>query len=394
MRFLHTSDWHVGKPIKSIKRDAEYAAALAEVLDIAKRERVDCILVAGDIFDSVAPPPEAERIVFDFLRELIAEQIPAVMIAGNHDNPRRLSAFARVLEMVDLHVRAEPQIDGALIVEVASRDKEECAIVAALPWVPERKVQDFDKLWFGDEKFSQYAQGVAGAMKHLAKSFRSDRVNILMSHVLLDDSKIADVDRGERALHTGIAYTLPRALLPAKPAPQYIALGHVHMPQEFPLANAYYSGSLLQVDFGEAGQEKRVNIVDISPGQRARVEHAPLKSIRQLRNLGTAKAGVTLEAVEALAAEVGDAYLKVFLKADRPAPGLAQQVREIAPNAVQIETVRETSEEDDVLDFDVHRESPAEAFTAYYRGVHAGNEPPAELMALFNRLYEEVDASG
>ena len=82
MRFLHTSDWHVGKPIKSIKRDAEYAAALAEVLDIAKRERVDCILVAGDIFDSVAPPPEAERIVFDFLRELIAEQIPAVILTA------------------------------------------------------------------------------------------------------------------------------------------------------------------------------------------------------------------------------------------------------------------------------------------------------------------------
>src|SRR5207247_332868 len=119
-------------------------------------------------------------------------------------------------------------------------------------------------------------------------------------------------------------------------------------------------------------------------------EHAPLKSIRQLRNLGTAKSGVRLDEIEALAAAAGDAYLKVFLKADRPVPGLAQQVREIAPNAVQIEMVRETPEEDDVLDFDVHRESPAEVFTAFYREEHAGNEPPAQLMVLFNQLYEEV----
>jgi exonuclease SbcD len=209
-----------------------------------------------------------------------------------------------------------------------------------------------------------------------------------MSHVLLDDSKIADLDRGERALHTGIAYTVPRALLPSEP--QYIALGHVHMPQDFELANAFYCGSLLQVDFGEAGQEKRVNIVDLSPGARARVERVPLKSIRQLRNIGSPKAGVALEEVERLAAEAGDAYLKVFLKADRPAPGLAQQVREIAPNAVQVETVREATEENEALDFDLHRESPAEVFTAFYRREHAGNEPPADLLALFNQLYEEV----
>jgi exonuclease SbcD len=388
MRFLHTSDWHIGKPLKTTKRDEEYAAVLAEVLDIAKREKVDCLLVAGDIFDSVAPPPEAERIVFDFLRELISERIPAVIIAGNHDNPRRLSAFARVLDLMNVHVRAEPSVDGGLIVEVPSRDGTETAIVAALPWVPERKVQDFDKLWFGDEKFSQYAQGVSGAMKHLVKSFRPDTVNVLMSHVLLDDSKIADLDRGERALHTGIAYTVPRALLPSEP--QYIALGHVHMPQDFELANAFYCGSLLQVDFGEAGQEKRVNIVDLAPGRRARVERVPLQSIRQLCNIGTAKAGVALEDVEHLAAEAGDAYLKVFLKADRPAPGLAQQVREIAPNAVQVETVREATEESEALDFDMHRESPAEVFTAFYRREHAGTEPPTDLMALFNQIYEEV----
>ncbi|MEO6197509.1 MAG: exonuclease SbcCD subunit D [Dehalococcoidia bacterium] len=386
MRFLHTSDWHVGKPLKNVKRDDECRDALAEVLDIARRREVDALLVAGDIFDSVAPPPEAERIVFDFFRELIGAGIPAVVIAGNHDNPRRLNAFARVLDFVSIHVRGEPTLsEGNLIVELPSRDSSESAVIAALPWVSERKVQDFDKLWFAD-RFSQYAEGVAGAMKHLATSFRTDTVNILMAHVLLDDSKIADVDRGERALHTGIAYTVPRQLLPSEP--HYIALGHVHMPQDFPLANAYYCGSLLQTDFGEAGQQKRVNIVDISPGQKARVEPIPLTSIRQLRTLGSHKDGLTLAELRGLADTAGKDYLKVFIKIDQPTPGLNREIHDLLPNVVHIETVR--PEQQGAPEANMPQDSPSEQFLAYYRAQHGENEPSTDLINLFNELLEEV----
>ncbi|HWQ28521.1 MAG TPA: exonuclease subunit SbcD, partial [Dehalococcoidia bacterium] len=119
MRFLHTSDWHVGKPLRNRSRDDEYRAALAEVLDIARRERVDCVLVAGDIYDASTPPPEAERIVYDFFRELRGAGIKAVVIAGNHDHPRRLDAVARVLEMLDIFVLgrvARPDDGGCVLV--------------------------------------------------------------------------------------------------------------------------------------------------------------------------------------------------------------------------------------------------------------------------------------
>src|SRR3990170_8581586 len=162
MRFLHTSDWHIGKPLRNHRRDDEYVAALEEVLDIAGREQVDCMLVAGDIFDSVAPPPEAERIVFDFFRELIGARIPAVVIAGNHDHPRRLNAFSRVLDLVNVHVRGEPVLaEEGGIVEVTSRGGAETAVIAALPWVSERKVRDFESLFAGGKQFGQYADGVS-----------------------------------------------------------------------------------------------------------------------------------------------------------------------------------------------------------------------------------------
>jgi exonuclease SbcD len=389
MRFLHTSDWHIGKPLRNQKRDDEYEAALAEVLDIARREKVDCVLVAGDVFDSIAPPPEAERMVFEFFRELIGSGITATVIAGNHDHPRRMNAFSRILELVDVHVRGEPVMaDEGGVLEIRSRDRAETAVIAALPWVGERKVREFESLASG-EHFGEYAEGVAEMMKHLCSGFRKDTVNILLSHVLIEDSKVGGPDSGERPIHMSQAYVVKTPMLPS--SPQYVALGHIHMPQEFPLANAYYSGSLLQCDFGEAGQKKRVNIVDAKPGAKAKVEHVALSSIKQLRNVGSHEEGVTLSEIKALAADAGDDYLKVFLKLDAPVPGLAEQVHELLPNALDI-VVQRTQDDDTVANVDLSSESPTDLFETYYKGAH-GSDPPKELMTLFSTLYEEATAA-
>jgi exonuclease SbcD len=192
------------------------------------------------------------------------------------------------------------------------------------------------------------------------------------------------------------AYVVKTPMLPS--SPQYIALGHIHMPQEFPLANAHYCGSLLQCDFGEAGQKKRVNIVDVKPGAKAKVEHIPLSSIKQLRNVGSHEEGVTLDEIKALApresglaSDIGEDYLKVFLKLDAPVPGLAEQVHELLPNAVDI-VVQRNQDDDSVANVDLSKESPTELFRTYYKGAH-GSEPGKELMALFSTLYEEATAA-
>jgi exonuclease SbcD len=249
-------------------------------------------------------------------------------------------------------------------------------------------VREFETLWEADERFSQYAQGVGAMMSYLAKGFRKDTINLMLAHVYLSGASVGP-ESGERQLHVGDLYAVTPQLLPSEA--QYIALGHVHNPKQpkaFELANAYYSGSLLQCDFGEAGQEKCVNIVDVSHGRKADVRAIPLTSIRQLRNLGSHKEGLTLDQLQAEGEGDGNAYLKVFLKADRPVPGLAQQVREILPNAVDIHVLL-PDQEDAETQVDVSRETPAELFSAYYRGVHTA-EPSTDLMRLFNELYEEV----
>jgi exonuclease SbcD len=387
MRFLHTSDWHVGKPLRNHKRDDEYAAALAEVLDIAKREDVDCALIAGDVFDSAVPPPEAERIVFHFFGELAGAGIPAVVIAGNHDHPRRWNAYAPVLRHLGIHVRGEPvSAEEGGVIEMPSRDGSETAVIAALPWVSERKVRDFESLMREGKHLEQYADGVAEMLAHLAGAFRADAANVMVAHLLLEDSKTGGPESGERPLHMGQNYVVKRRALPAEA--QYIALGHMHMPQDTGLANGSYSGSLLQCDFGEAGQAKRVNIVEVAPGRKANVRPIPLSSPKRLRNVGSSKAGVTLSELQILAPEISEDYVKVFVKVDRPLPGLAEQVREIVPNAVDI-VVERTEDEAKESGPSLQRMPAEELFTAYHEAAYT-KPPEPRLLALFNRLHEEA----
>lgn len=389
MRFLHTSDWHVGKALRNRSRDDEYAEALAQVLDIARRSQVDAVLVAGDVFDSAVPSPEAERIVFEFLRELAGARIPAVIAGGNHDHPKRLNAFGQILDLVGIYVRGEPATaDEGGVLEMRSRDGSETAVIAVLPWVSERKVRDFESLMEGGKHFADYAEGVARMMAHLARSFRPGCVNVLVSHVMLDGAIVGGEGAGERPLHVGQTYAVRPQRLPS--GAHYVALGHVHRPQEVKelSGRGYYAGSLLQLDFGEAGQQKSVYLVDCAPNRPARVEAVPLSAGRQLRDIGSPQKGLTLEELKHLAAEAGNAYLRVFVRVDRPFPGLADQVRELLPGAVDI-VVERTDKTAEKRDPDLMRLNPQEMFATYYRRTHSA-EPSEALMGLFNRLYQEV----
>ncbi len=382
MRFLHTGDWHVGKTLRGRHREDECAAALAEVLDIARREQVDCLLVAGDVFDSAAPSAEAERLVYDFFRELWGALIPAVVIGGNHDHPRRLAAVSGLLEVVGVHVLGEPLLpEAGGVVEVPSRDARETAIVAALPWVPERRVVAFDDLLQSQEEpFKQYADRTAKMLDYLSHPFRADTVNIVLAHILIEGAVIGP-GGGERPLHLGQAYAVKAERLPA--TAQYIALGHVHRPQEVvAAAPTHYAGSLLQLDFGEREQTKSVVLAEVHPGVPAQVQHLTLAAGRELRDVSG-----NLAELGSLADDVGDAFLRVFVRADGAVANLAEQVREILPNAVDVRCVRPDERPQEGQQA-LLAMGPEELFSAYYQQAR-GHQAPEAVLALFRRLYEE-----
>jgi exonuclease SbcD len=384
VRFLHTADWHVGKPLRGRSRMDEYAAALQEVADIAVDRGVDAVLVAGDIFDSPAPPPEAEKLVYDFLARLLPEGMAAVLIAGNHDHPKKLGALASLLEGLRIHVRAEvrPPAEGG-VVSVASRDGTEEARVAVLPFVPERKVvdacavMDAEHTWY--ETYSERLEQILAA---LVKDLEPSTVNLAIGHLLVAGSLFGT---GERKLHLGDIYGLNPQQLPS--SLQYIGLGHLHRPQEVMApSKTLYSGSLVELDFGEREQDKRVVIVEAKPGQAASIEEVPVTSGRRLRDVEG-----TFEELRGMAGQVDDAFLRVTVKTEAPVPGLAQQVKELLPHALDVTVDHPRAEGADESDDEGPRTQlePGELFTRYYERKN-GAPPSKELRKLFHALHEEA----
>ncbi|MBI4213293.1 MAG: exonuclease SbcCD subunit D [Chloroflexi bacterium] len=389
MKFLHTADWHLGRNIRTRSRDNEHHDALRQVLTYAKHERVDCVLVAGDLFDTAAPPPEAERLAYDFFSELHGAGIPAVVLAGNHDHPRRIDAVAPLLRALNVHAVGRPSApeQGGLY-ELESRDGQERAQIAVLPWVTEREAIDFAVLAQPPTaSISQYAHRLQEAMNSLARPFAPDAVNLLMSHLFVDEAEVG-VGGGERPLSVAMGiYGVPRQMLPM--GPQYIALGHVHKPQAVRRSPpAWYSGSLLQLDFGERRQEKLVNLIEAHAGQPAEVVSLPIAG-RPLVDVGSAAQGVRLEDLGAHRDAVGNAWLRVFVDVAAPVANLPAVVREVLPNAVHVERVKpEVGRAAQPVSLTAL--GPEELFRSFYDSdLGPGRLPTAETLRLFRELLDE-----
>ena len=383
MRFLHTADWHVGRTIRGRSRVPEFEAVLDEVVGIAREQSVEAVLVCGDIWDTTSPAPESDRLVFDTLRKCREHGIQVVLLAGNHDNPRRLRALGLLSELVGVQVQAQvrPPNDGGVLT-IQGREHE--ARIAAVPFITEgRHVDAVKVMGLQEEWFGAYADSVASTLRDMCRGFAANTVNILATHIFVDKARVASLDGSERKLHIGQTYGVTAASLPT--TPQYTALGHVHQPQEIdrepPTA---YSGSLLQLDFGERGQQKVVRIIDAEPNKRVTHTTVPLTKGRPLAELRG-----SLDEVLAQGGEAGDAHLRVRLDVEQPEPGIAERVREALPNAVDVQLEYELAEDEGAVEA-LGQLSAAELFTRYYRAQH-GAEPVLELIALFEELLAEVD---
>lgn len=384
MRFLHTADWHLGRTLRGRSRADEFHDVLGELHAIAVAERVDVMLVAGDIFDSASPGPGAERLLYEALREFVGAGIEVLLLAGNHDSPRRLDAMGRLAELVGVHVQANVILPASAGGIIDFRRGDERAQVAAIPWVPDGRVLDaLEVLAEDDVTRRSYHDRVAAIYSKMVEGFEPGAIHLLTGHVFIDGALVASVDGSERRLHIDRTYGISPQSLPG--TPQYLALGHVHQPQVITDAPAptAYAGSLLQLDFGERGQQKGVRVVEARPGRPADVRFVPLTKGRPLVELRGTPDEVVLAAMGA-----GDAFIRAVIEVGAPEHGLAARLREAIPQAVDVRLADGPGAEAGP-DAEFSTLSPEELFVRYYRSEH-GVEPKPELLALFRELIEEA----
>ena len=384
MRILHTSDWHVGKKLGRFDRMEEYERAIDEVVEIAERERVDLVVHSGDVFERPVPPIKALELGLEGLVRLTGgARRPVVAIAGNHDSPPLFEMLSKFLVAEKVHLVGEVKApDAGAVLDLDTPGGR--AVVSCFPFLREGRA--FNVWQPPEEHYRRYADKLAAISNAYATAAAAragnDAVTVLLAHFLVGGAKVHGhgAPRGERELHMGEVYAADSRAIPV--GPQYVALGHIHAPQRVPgaLVPAEYAGSLLQLDFGEAGEAKRVVVVDVEPGLPASVRSIPVEGRRRLLRPGGAwKDILDTEGVD-------ESYLDLTVQTDGPDPGLADRARDRFDYLVKVRAEYPRAEVE-------RRSKEGRGVVDLYREYHLGAEgvePSADLTDTLRELLEEA----
>lgn len=379
MKLLHTSDWHVGKVLKGHSRQDEQIAALAAVVAVARDERPDLVIVAGDLFDTAAPSPDATKIVTRALSALHGTGAEVVVIAGNHDNGAALDALRAWAATAGVTMRGRVSEKAAdHIVSGVTRDGEAWRCIA-LPFLSQRyaiRALEMFELTQA-EAVSTYADHLSRLLAGIAAEAFTDpaAVNLITAHLTVVGGAIGG---GEREAHTIMNYAVPSTIFPEQA--HYVALGHLHRAQTLPgRCTVRYSGSPIAVDFGEAQNEPSVSIVEVTAQTSAAVREVALPVAVGLRSVkGTLAQLATLK--------TGDDWLRVLVS-EPPRAGLREEVQDLLPRAIEIRIDPAMVPAERARRAARTERSPVDLFGDYLKDRGHADEATR---ALFERLYSEV----
>ena len=378
MRIVHTSDWHIGRRWKGIQRLDELEAVLDHLAAFIEQEEIDLVLHTGDVFESRNPLAEAEQLVNRFLVRVGRTGAQMLVLAGNHDDPLRLDARSLLTEFLNVQILGRPRSASGGGTRIVETRRGETAIVAALPFAsPGAWVSALDIAGEEASARTKYARMFELAVQDLCGAFHPDAVNLLMAHTHIEGAIFGE---SERRVHIGEDWAASPQALPSTAS--YIALGHIHKPQKIDVpVPAYYAGSLLQMDFGEAGEEKTFIVVTASPGKPATVEHVPYEGGLQLVDLRA-----PLAELEETADNYREGWLRVTVPLTERDPDLNRKVRELLPNALVVRAeLPEPEEQPEVrLEKGV---SPVGHYGTYHRRVYQ-QEADLDVLETFQDLYD------
>jgi DNA repair protein SbcD/Mre11 len=378
VKILHTSDWHVGKVLKGQSRLDEHIKVLGQVVEIARAERPDLILVAGDLFDTAAPTPDATRVVTRALSALRGSGAEVVAIAGNHDNGPALDALRGWAEAAGVILRGSVRDKASEhLIGGATAGGERWRLVA-LPFLSQRYAVRATEMFSlsAAEATQTYADHVGRLLRALTESFAGDAVNLVTAHLTVVGGTLGG---GERDAHTIQSYAVPATVFPT--TAHYVALGHLHRRQAvLGPCPVHYSGAPLAVDFGEEENTPSVTIIEVTAGTAAKMRDVPVTSATPLRTVRGTLAQLST-------VDTGGAWLRVYVK-EKPRAGLREAVQELLPRALEVRIDPEALADVEAPQR-AHRagRAPRELFADYLAS--KGHADQA-VTALFDRLYGEV----
>jgi exonuclease SbcD len=410
MRFLHTSDWHLGQTLHSFERTYEHQCFLDWLLDTIVRERPDGLLISGDIFDNANPSAASQKQLYRFLQQakLRSPDLDISLIAGNHDSGGRLEAAAPLLEGLGItvvgHVRrnANGEIElEPLLVPMKNRDGKIAVCCLAIPFL---RPGDVPKIEAANDAYMEGISLLYRQAFELALSQRKPgQAIVALGHCHMVGGEVSE--DSERHIVIGGAEALSSGIF--DPAIAYVALGHLHKAQRVGRQERLrYCGSPLPMSFAEVDYTHQILSVDLDGEKLASVAVIPVpRAVDLLRVPGLpASVGDALAELAALdlpspAAQYTHPYLEVRVRLDMPEPGLRARVEAALEGKpvrlAKIETSATPGAAGAVnpmsLD-DLNRLQPEDVFKRLFHSRYGIDAPPGQLAA-FAELLSESDAS-
>jgi len=274
MKVLHTSDWHLGIRFLGKDRESEQQKTLDWIISTIKSEKIDVLIIAGDIFDTGTPSNTARKLYFSFLRKLLKTDCShAVIIGGNHDSPSMLNAPAEILKELNIHTIgcANRDDDGAIdynaeVITLKNDEGETVCAVAAVPFLRDRDLMLSMAGLEYDERIKEVQKGIINHYEAVADRCKKfDNIPVIAcGHLFASGAQLSDnanKQEGENDIHIGnLARVDFSSFLNTF---SYIALGHIHRPQVLGGNEAIrYSGSIIPISFSERQDVKSVSIAD------------------------------------------------------------------------------------------------------------------------------------
>ena len=376
MKLMHLSDLHLGKIVNGFSMLEDQKYILAQILELARSERPDGVLIAGDVYDKRVPAAEAVGVLDGFLTDL-AQIAPVFVISGNHDSAERLAFGGRLMTAAGVYV--SPVYDGTVrTVELA--DEFGPVQIHLLPFLKPVQVRRF----FPEAEIANYTDAVRTALSYIDRA--DGARHVLVTHQLVTGALLCDSEE----LSIGGSENVDAEVFEGF---DYVALGHLHGPQRAGGDHIRYCGTPLKYSFSEEKHHKSVTMVTLGEKGSVQIDTLPLKPLRDLKVIrGNYQELMARSYYQNT--DLPESYLHIILTDEEDVPEALGRMRQVYPYIMKLtyDNTRTRSQQNPLDQRVDARKTPLELFRQLYEAQN--NQPMTEqqdefLARLIGAIWEE-----
>lgn len=376
MKLIHLSDLHLGKRVNEFSMLEDQQYILTEILQIIDREKPDGVMIAGDVYDKSVPSAEAVALLDDFLVRLAKRDLQVFLISGNHDSPERMAFGGRLMAQSGVHLA--PVYDGK-VSPITLTDEYGPVNLYLLPFLKPAHV----RRCFPEREILTYTDALAAAIE--AMGVDPAQRNVLVTHQFVTGAARCDSEE----ISVGGTENVDVSVFGPF---DYVALGHIHGPQQVGRETVRYCGTPLKYSFSEAKHQKSVTVVELGEKGAVSVRTMPLTPMRDLAELRGTYEELTFRGFYDGTSYPRD-YVHITLTDEEDIPDAVSKLRIIYPNLMKLDYDNKRTRAGIILEgAEDQQRSPLELLEEFYEkqnGQPMGEEQRAFAKSLMERIWEE-----